>query len=485
MSLFQLDMTLPVLDPPARRSNATLLEQLSEWETCEVPHLKPPVSDDSLEHRQLLRGEFWRRIPAYETIDTETFLDHSWQGRNSATNPTRLFRAIGELVSAKFREDVEAGYRQAPMAMRLSPYLISLMNWADPYACPLRKQFLPVDDQICEDHPLLDLDSLHEQEDSPVPGLTHRYRDKALFLPLNTCPVYCRFCTRSYSVGPNTDEVEKAALRVDYSRWRQAFAYLASRPEIEDVVVSGGDSYNLRADWIEAIGMTLLGIPHIRRIRFATKGLAVMPQKVLSDTDWVDAITRVVEHGRKMRKEVVIHTHFNHPSEITWISREATGLLSERGITVRNQAVLMRGVNDDVKTMTTLVHRLGYVNVQPYYVYLCDMVKGVEDLRTSLAVAERLEKSVRGGTAGFNTPTFVCDTPGGGGKRCVHSYEYYNRQTGIAVYTAPLVKPGQFFVYCDPLHSLADLVRERWQDERERQVMIDEALREARRQLSV
>jgi lysine 2,3-aminomutase len=263
---------------------------------------------------------------------------------------------------------------------------------------------------------------------------------------------------------------------VDYSRWQHAFAYLASRPEVEDVVVSGGDSYNLRPDQIEAIGLTLLGIPNIRRIRFATKGLAVMPQKVLTHTEWVDAVTRVVEHGRKMHKEVVIHTHFNHPSEITWISQKATGLLYERGITVRNQSVLLRGVNDNVDTMALLVRRLGYVNVHPYYVYLCDMVKGVEDLRTSLAAAEHIEKGVRGVTAGFNTPTFVCDAPGGGGKRCLHSYEYYNRDTGVAIYTAPSVKPGQSFVFCDPLHSLSDATRKRWHDQHQRRIMIDEAL---------
>jgi lysine 2,3-aminomutase len=475
------DVTNQILDGSERGSNASLLEQLAGWEQCEVEARKSSARGDALKHRQLLRGEFWRRIPAFQDVDTETFLDHSWQARSSATNPSRLFRAVGELVSTEFRADVEAGFHRAPMAMRLSPYLLALMNWDNPYACPLRRQFIPVGSQLCADHPHLHLDSLHEQEDAPVPGLTHRYRDKALFLPLNTCPVYCRFCTRSYSVGPDTDEVEKAALRVDHARWRRAFAYLASRPEVEDVVISGGDSYNLRPEQIEAIGLTLLGIGHIRRIRFATKGLAVMPQKVLGHTEWLDALTRVVEHGRKLHKEVAIHTHFNHPAEVTWITQKATGLLYERGITVRNQSVLLRGVNDDVETMALLVHRLGYVNIHPYYVYLCDMVRGVEDLRTSLSVAERIEKGVRGVTAGFNTPTFVCDTPGGGGKRCVHSYEHYNRETGVAVYTAPSVKPGTFFVFCDPLHSLSEECRQRWADERERYRMVNEAVREAQR----
>jgi lysine 2,3-aminomutase len=370
------------------------------------------------------------------------------------------------------------------MSMRVSPYLMALMNWEDPYSCPLRKQFIPVGDQLLADHPQLHLDSLHEQEDSPVPGLTHRYADKVLFLPLDTCPVYCRFCTRSYSIGVDTEEVEKTAFRVDYNRWRQAFAYLASRPEVEDVVVSGGDSYNLKPDQLEGIGMTLLQIPHIRRIRFATKGLAICPQKVISHTDWLEAVTRVVEFGRSKHKDVVIHTHFNHPTEITWISQRALGLLHERGITVRNQAVLLRGVNDSVETLAMLVRRLSYINVHPYYVYLCDMVKGVEDLRTSLAAAERIEKGVRGVTAGFNTPTFVCDTPGGGGKRCLHSYEYYNRETGVAIYTAPSVKPGKFFVYCDPLHTLSEAARQRWANPQEQQVMIDQALAEAQKRLA-
>jgi lysine 2,3-aminomutase len=481
MRLTQLNVTIPMLDAPDRGPSAGIREQLAGWEKCEVEHLKPSVPGDLLQHRQLLTGEFWRRIPAYKDVDTETFLDHSWQSRNSATNPARLFAVVGELVSTAFREDVAAGCRRAPMAMRLTPYLLALMNWEDPYTCPLRKQFIPAGNQVCEDHPRLSMDALHEQADSPVPGVTHRYRDKASFFPLNTCPVYCRYCTRSYSVGPDTEEVEKAAFRVDYSRWRQAFAYFASRPEVEDVIVSGGDAYNLRADQLEAIGLTLLDMPHIRRVRFSTKGLAIMPQKMLSHTAWVDALTRVVDHARKQHKEVAIHTHFNHPSEITWISQQAAGLLYERGIPVRNQSVILRGVNDNVETMALLVHRLGHINVRPYYTYLCDMIKGVEDLRTSLAVAERIEKGVRGVTAGFNTPTFVCDTPGGGGKRCLHSYEYYNRETGVAVYTAPVVKPGQFFVFCDPLHSLREEARQRWRDETERRRMIDEALTEAQR----
>src|SRR5262249_37643351 len=150
----------------------------------------------------------------------------------------------------------------------------------------------PVGSRLQPDHPKLGLDTLAEQADAPVPGLTHRYPDKALFLALNTCPVYCRFCTRSYAVGIDTELVEKVQIKANEERWRAAFAYIASRPELEDIVISGGDAYNLRAQQVESIGETLLAMPNIRRLRFATKGPAVMPQKILTDTAWFDALCR-------------------------------------------------------------------------------------------------------------------------------------------------------------------------------------------------
>jgi lysine 2,3-aminomutase len=326
------------------------------------------------------------------------------------------------------------------------------------------------------DHPMLTLDSLHERADAPVPGLTHRYPDKALFLPLDTCPVYCRFCTRSYAVGVDTDEVEKFDLHADEGRWQRAFAYIASRPELEDIVVSGGDAYNLRASQVELIGKALLDLPNIRRIRFATKGPAVMPQKILTDDAWLDALTSAVTRGRAMHKEVVLHTHFNHPNEITAITERAMDRLMERGVTVRNQSVLQRRVNDTVPTMKLLVKRLGHVNVHPYYVYVHDLVKGVEDLRTTLDTALNLEKHVRGATAGFNTPTFVVDAPGGGGKRDAHSFEYYDRASGVSVFTSPSVREGTFYLYFDPISELPAESQKRWSDPAERKKIIDEAL---------
>lgn len=444
-----------------------------------IVHLKPAVDPATLAYKDLQDGAFWQRIPAYREIDEATFLDHQWQAKNSITNPAKLLAAVQDLVPQSFIDDVAEGFRRAPMSLRVSPYLLSLVDWNDPYGDPLRRQFVPCASRLLPDHPKLTLDSLHEQADAPVPGLTHRYPDKALFLALDTCPVYCRFCTRSYAVGVDTDEVEKVSLKATEDRWQRAFAYIKSRPELEDIVVSGGDSYQLKARQITLIGNALLDCDNVRRIRFATKGPAVMPMKLITDDEWVDALTGIVERGRTLHKEVVLHTHFNHPRELTAITRRGLNRLFERGVIVRNQAVLQRGVNDTVETMQLLVKRLGYCNVHPYYVYVHDLVKGVEDLRTTVQTAVDLEKAVRGTTAGFHTPTFVCDAPGGGGKRVVHSFEHYDRDTGISVYAAPSVKPG-FFLYYDPIDTLAPEVQARWKDPAEQDAMVAAAIDAAR-----
>ena len=446
----------------------------------DTAHVDPPsattIAPTGAGHRALRDDEFWRALPGYAHVSTADFRSHLFQQKNAVTNPRQLRATLGALVPESFYEDLAAGIANAPMALRISPYLLALIDWADPVGDPIRTQFLPLRSQQHADHPMLQFDSLHEQEDSPVPGLTHRYRDKALFLPQDSCPVYCRFCTRSYAVGNDTPELEKLKLTANLGRWEQAFAYIASRPELEDIVISGGDSYNLKPEHLELIGRRLLAMPNIRRIRYATKGLCVMPQKILSDEAWLDALTRVVELGRREHKDVVVHTHFNHPNEITGITRDAMGRLTERGIHVRNQTVLQRTVNAEPATMQLLVRRLSYVNVHPYYVYTHDMVPGVEDLRTSLATAQQLETLVRGATAGFNTPHFVVDTMGGGGKRDVHSTESYDRETGIAVFTSPAVKPGKKFLYFDPISSLEAEAQWRWTQPGERRAMIDDAL---------
>ncbi|MEE2756534.1 MAG: KamA family radical SAM protein [Myxococcota bacterium] len=444
------------------------------------PALKPPVESSHFAYKDLMGGEFWRRIPEYANVDEKTFLNYRWQTKKTIHKADRLLDAIKDLAPPGFIEDCEKGFQRAPMSVRVSPYLLSLIDWSNPLDDPLRIQFIPVDSRFLPDHPQLGLDSLGEQADAPLPGLTHRYPDKALFLVIDTCPVYCRFCTRSYAVGVDTDGVEKVSLKANKRRWAQVFDYVASRPELEDIVISGGDSYNLRPDWIQEIGTQLLNIPNIRRIRFASKGLAVMPQKALTDDAWFSAVSEISDLGRSMYKEVAFHTHFNHANEITEISARALRRFFDAGVKVRNQTVLLRGVNDTNDKMGTLVKRLGHINVQPYYVYVHDLVQGGEDMRTTVQTAVNIEKHIRGSTAGFNTPTFVVDAPGGGGKRGVHSYEYYDRKSGISVYTAPAVKQGQQFLYFDPVDQLQPEYQERWKHERERTRMIESALDQAR-----
>src|SRR5690554_372568 len=247
---------------------------------------KDAVDHQSLRHRNFLKGPFWQKIPAFSKVTVEEFMDTKFQNKNTVKKVAELRTILEGLVDEKFLEDVENGMAEAPMNIRLSPYILSLIDWSDPYNDPLRIQFLPVSLTKIADHPKLTLDSLHEQDDSPVSGLVHRYHDKALFLPLDVCPVYCRFCTRSYAIGSDTDSVSKVNFKPIPKNWYGAFAYIASRPEIEDVVISGGDAYMLVPDRIRQIGETLLEIPHIRRIRFATKGPAVMPMKILTETAW-------------------------------------------------------------------------------------------------------------------------------------------------------------------------------------------------------
>jgi lysine 2,3-aminomutase len=441
---------------------------------------KPPVDPASLIHRELVGGEFWRSVPAWRDVDEATFLDYRWQMKHSVTKVAKLLEVLQDLAHDDFIADIREGFHHAPMAVRVSPYLLSLIDWSDPYKDPIRRQFIPTNSELRPDHPKLDLDSLHELADAPVPGLTHRYPDKALFLALDTCPVYCRFCTRSYAVGLDTDEVEKVSLKPNNTRWDRVYDYIASRPELEDIVISGGDAYNLRSDHIRAIGERLLAMPNIRRLRFATKGPAVMPQKLLTDQAWVDALTEVVDHGRKLHKEVCLHTHFNHPNEITQITAQAMNLLFERGVTVRNQSVLQRGVNDSSAAMGLLVKRLSHVNVHPYYVYMHDLVKGVDNLRTKLQTALDIEKDVRGMTAGFNTPTFVTDAPGGGGKRDVHSYDWYDRVTGVSVYRSPNVDPNAFYCYFDPIDLLPEAGQARWADPAQHDAIVSEAIENAK-----
>lgn len=407
-------------------------------------------------------SSFWTATKPYEQVTKREFASHKWQAKNTLYGLQSVELFLRKVTTPEVVDQVLLGLKYAPMEVRLTPYILSRVNWDDPISDPIRRQFIPMGMEYIDDHPMLKLDSLAEQNDSKAQGLVHRYPDKALFLAHSTCPVYCRFCTRSYFVGKDTTTTKKVQFENTVKRWQHIFTYLRNNPQIEDVVVSGGDCYNLSPNMLRTIGETLIDIPHIYRIRFATKGLAVDPTKILTDHEWTNTLTQIVDQGRTRHKHVAVHTHFNHPNEISELTEYAALVLFERGITVRNQTVLIRGVNDTVDTMKSLIKRLGRLNIQPYYVYMHDMVKGVETLRTNLKTNIELEKHIRGITAGFYTPTFVTDCPGGGGKRTSCSYEHYNPETGISVYIAPSIKSDCAFLYFDPLSYLSPDARKAW-----------------------
>lgn len=430
----------------------------------------------STEHRNFRDDEFWQMIPAWKDVSRETFGDHLWQSKNAVKRLSEVQEVLKHRIDEDLMADIDEGLKIAPMNIRITPYVFSLIDWDNPRNDPLRKQFLPIASQMLPDHPYYLADSLYEDVDSPVEMLTHRYPDKVLFLPLTTCPVYCSYCTRSRIIGGSTDTVNKQTYGANLERAEAAFKYIEANERIEDVVISGGDAFNMTAKHIKAIGERLLGIDHVRRIRYATKGIAILPQKITSDEKWLEAFLDVHRLGKEKGKAVVIHTHFSSPVEITAWSQAAMNRLFAEGVIVRNQAVMQEGVNHQTDVMISMNKALCYMNVQPYYVYIHDMVPGCEHLRTTLAEGVELEKQVRGCSAGFNTPTFVCDAPGGGGKRHVASYEYYDQENGISIWRAPNVKPNELFLYFDPLHKLSRAANVRWADATQRENMVNHAI---------
>lgn len=404
---------------------------------------------------------FDRSSGLYASTSKEEFLNHNWQDKNSIIRIEQLEAVIRDAAPAGVVSEIRDGLKKVGMSIRLNPYMMDLVDWQNAETDPIRRQFLPMISELEPDHPCMSVDSLEERNTSPAPNLVHRYPDKVLFLVTSVCPVYCQYCTRSYAVGQDTATLRKDNV-TSANGWTAALEYIRSNPSIEDVVVSGGDIARLKPANIKALGHALLDIEHVRRIRFATKSVSVLPMKFLSDETWFSAIVEVAQRGRQMFKSVFVHTHFNHPREVTPLVEQAMRRLFSEGIHVRNQAVLLRGINDDPQTLIELTKKLGRVNIQPYYVYSCDMVLGTEHFRVRVPEMQRLEREVRGATAGFNTPLFIIDAPGGGGKRDVHSYEYRNDKYGISGYRSPSVDPNRMFYHFDPLRELDASARAEW-----------------------
>lgn len=401
----------------------------------------------------MIEDEFWKRVKRYRDTTRMDFLSEKWQLRNTLKKKEALYQFLQEEAPHEVADDFMMSWSRNPMQIKISPYILALINWKNCRADPVRKQFIPLLSEYQQDHPALRLDSLNESGSSPVQGIVHRYPNKVLFLSNHSCPVYCRFCTRSYLVGENTPTVIKHRNVAIPAVWAQALEYIAQHPQIEDVVVSGGDAYTLPAKHLQELLDALLVLPNIKRVRVATKALAVLPTKFFAEDNWVNALVEASRLACKQRKQFSIQTHFNHPNEITWVTAKAAHYLFDQGIKVRNQTVLLRGINDNYPVLKNLIDALIAINIEPYYVYMHDLVTGSEYFRTSLNSALVLEEKIRGCTSGYNLPDFVVDLPGGGGKRNIWSYRHYDTDTGISVFRAPVIDENKFYFYFDPLNE--------------------------------
>lgn len=335
----------------------------------------------------------YRQISIWQHVSEDQWTDWKWQVANRITDVDTL-RQIVSLTPAE-EKGVEACLQSLRMA--ITPYYASLMDPSDP-KCPVRQQAIPRFEEINAGEFDME-DPLHEDEDSPVPGLTHRYPDRVLFLVTDQCAMYCRHCTRRRLAGATDQARPKDAID-------GAIAYIRQTPSVRDVLLSGGDALLVSDERLEYIISQLREIPHVEIIRIGTRAPVVLPQR----------ITLSLVNMLKQYHPIWVNTHFNHPSEITPEARLALEMLANAGIPLGNQSVLLRGINDCPYIMKELVQQLVKVRVRPYYIYQCDLSRGIEHFRTSVNKGIEIVELLRGHTSGYSVPTYVVDAPGGGGK---------------------------------------------------------------------
>jgi len=334
-----------------------------------------------------------RRIPLWNNIGDEDWNDWRWQIANRISTLDELEKVIH--LQPEEREGIKRSL--STLRMAITPYYASLMDPDDP-DCPIRKQAVPVSMELQDNEHEME-DPLHEDVDSPVPGITHRYPDRVLFLITDQCSMYCRHCTRRRFAGVHDRQRSRQQLEA-------ALDYIRHTPAVRDVLLSGGDSLCIDDDHLEFILAGLRGIKHVEIIRIGTRTPVVMPQRI---TDNLCAIIRKYH-------PVWLNTHFNHPKEITPQAREACGRLADSGVPLGNQTVLLKGVNDCAYLIKDLVHLLLTIRVRPYYLYQCDISPGIEHFRTPVEKGIEILELLRGHTSGLAVPTYVIDAPGGGGK---------------------------------------------------------------------
>ncbi|SES94007.1 L-lysine 2,3-aminomutase [Natronincola peptidivorans] len=335
----------------------------------------------------------YRDIDLWKDVSEKDWSDWQWQVQNRITTLEELKQVIN------VTEEEEKGILKCLETLRMGipPYYAALMDENDPN-CPVRKQAVPRTVELTKGSADME-DPLHEDEDSPVPGLTHRYPDRVLLLITDMCSMYCRHCTRRRFAGQ-----KDTGLPVD--KIDAAIEYIKNTPQVRDVLLSGGDCLLVSDERLEYIISKLRAIEHIDVIRLGSRTPVVLPQR----------ITPALVNMMKKYHPIWLNTHFNHPKELTKEAREALTLMADAGIPLGNQSVLLRGVNDCVHIMRDLVHGLVKNRVRPYYIYQCDLSMGIEHFRTSVAKGIEIIEGLRGHTSGYAVPNFVVDAPGGGGK---------------------------------------------------------------------
>lgn len=334
-----------------------------------------------------------RRFELFKDVTDDQWNDWKWQLENRIETVDELKKYI------PLTEEEEEGARKCltTLRMAITPYYLSLIDPDNPHD-PIRKQAIPTAAELIRASTDLE-DPLHEEGDSPVPGLTHRYPDRVLLLITDQCSMYCRHCTRRRFAGHHDRAMPQD--KID-----KAIKYIARNPSIRDVLLSGGDALMVSDERLESIIKKLRAISHVEIVRIGTRVPVVMPQRI---TDELTAMLRKYH-------PIWINTHFNHADEITEESKRACEKLADAGIPLGNQSVLLRGVNDCVHVMSKLVHELVKIRVRPYYIYQCDLSIGLSHFRTPVSKGIEIIEGLRGHTSGFCVPTFVVDAPGGGGK---------------------------------------------------------------------
>jgi KamA family protein len=396
--------------------------------------------------RRPLREPDWRRLPGWRDVTAADWESAQWQRAHCVKNVRQLREVFGDLLDDAFYADLERDQAErATMSVLVPPQMINTMvpdavpNTAAMYADPVRRYMLPVfsdRDPVWPSHPKSTRDSLHEAEMWAVEGLTHRYPTKVLAELLPTCPQYCGHCTRMDLVGNSTPVVDKHKFMLKpVDRFDAMIDYLRRSPGVRDVVVSGGDVANLPWPRLEAFVARLLEIDNIRDIRLATKALMGLPQHWLQDDVRV-GMERLAGTARDRGVSIAIHTHVNSAQSVTPLVAKAARAMLDTGIRdVRNQGVLLRGVNATQQDLLDLCFALqDEASILPYYFYMCDMIPGSEHWRLAVHEAQALQHGIMGYLPGFATPRIVCDVPYVG-KRWVHQIDDYDRVRGISYWT--------------------------------------------------